>query len=100
VWVTAQALTALAGKALPLAPAPRKRRAHAAAPTPTPTATPEPRNPEPKPAPTAQPAALAAAPSAPAITPLTLFARTLPALISERTGLLAALITRTWLPRT
>jgi Squalene-hopene cyclase C-terminal domain/ECF transporter, substrate-specific component/Prenyltransferase and squalene oxidase repeat len=100
VWVTAQALTALAGKALPLAPAPRKRRAHAAAPTPTPTATPEPRNPEPKPAPTAQPAALAAAPSTPAITPLTLFARTLPALISERTGLLAALITRTWLPRT
>jgi energy-coupling factor transport system substrate-specific component len=45
VWVTAQALTALAGKALPLAPAPRGRRA--SAPAPAPVATPAPARPGP-----------------------------------------------------
>jgi energy-coupling factor transport system substrate-specific component len=48
VWVTAQALTALAGKPFPLRPAPRARRPRSApASTPQPTATPAP---SPKPA--------------------------------------------------
>jgi hypothetical protein len=103
VWVTAQAVTALAGKAFPLAPTPRKRRAAAAA-TPTPTATPRPeRTPDPKPAPTAAPARLAAAPATPrpAITPLTALATALPALTAERAaraGGIAAIVVRTWLP--
>ena len=109
VWVTAQALTALAGKAFPLAPAPRKRRAAAtAAPTPAPTATPTPRpagEPEGKPAPTAEPAALASAPSvpAPAVTPMTMLALALPAVTPDRAhgaGVIAAVIATTWLPRT
>jgi energy-coupling factor transport system substrate-specific component len=56
VWVTAQALTALAERTLPLRPAPRRRRplAAPAAATPTPTATataaPEPPAAEPEPA--------------------------------------------------
>ena len=109
VWVTAQALTALAGKAFPLAPAPRKRRAAAtAAPTPAPTATPTPRpagEPEGKPAPTAEPAALASAPSvpAPAVTPMTMLALALPAVTpvrAHRAGVIAAVIATTWLPRT
>jgi energy-coupling factor transport system substrate-specific component len=104
VWVTAQALTALAGKALPLAPTPRKRRAVAAAPTPTPTATPEPPKREPTPAPTAEPAARTAAPATtrPAITPLVALVVALPALTSERAatgGRIAAIIAHTWLPR-
>jgi energy-coupling factor transport system substrate-specific component len=105
VWVTAQALTALAGKAFPLAPAPRKRRAHAIA-TPTPTATPTPQadeEPKAKPAPTAQPASLATAPSAPAMTPVAMLALALPAVTAERArraGTIAAVIARTWLPGT
>jgi energy-coupling factor transport system substrate-specific component len=112
VWVTAQALAALAGKALPLAPAPRKRRAAAAVPDEpqrassarraTPTATPHP--PEERqtgPAPTAQPASTAAAP-APATTPLVLLGAALPGATPARAryaGFLAALIAHTWLPR-
>ena len=71
VWVTAQALTALARKALPVAPAQRKRRSHATA-APAPTPTPEPAEEPEAPAPTAQPATLAAAPAAsqPAMTPV------------------------------
>jgi energy-coupling factor transport system substrate-specific component len=104
VWVTAQALTALAGKAFPLAPAPRKRRATAgAAPTPTPTAAPAAPKVEPKPAPTAEPAALASAPTAaPRMTPVAILALALPAIapdVAQRAGLAAAVIVRTWLPR-
>jgi len=42
VWVTAQALTALARKPFPLRPAPRERRPRAAAAAPAPSATPQP----------------------------------------------------------
>ncbi len=111
VWVTAQALTALAGKAFPLAPAPRERRAAAApqrasaarhrAATPTPAATPNaPGEGAPTPAPTAQPAPPAPAPAA-TVTPLALLAAALPAATPERArdaGLLAAVVARTWLP--
>jgi hypothetical protein len=108
VWVTAQALTALAGKAFPLAPAPRKRRATATpTPTPTPTATPTPHadeKPEAKPAPTAAAASLASAPTAaPAMTPAALLALALPDVTparAHRAGLVAAVIAQTWLPRT
>jgi len=100
VWVTAQALTALAGKAFPLAPAPRKRRAHATA-TPTPTPREEkPRVPEPAPAVVASPA------PPPAIALFTPEARrglAVPRLTPERAhraGLIAAVLVRTWLPRT
>jgi energy-coupling factor transport system substrate-specific component len=117
VWVTAQALTALAGKALPLAPAPRERRA-AAAPAPAPAAAAEPasggaaprkrrataaaRTPQPHDAdePTAQRASLAT--PTPSVTPLALFAAALPAATPDRArqaGLVAAVVARTWLPR-
>jgi len=49
VWVTAQALAALARKPFPLAPVPRAQRA--APPAPAPAATPAPKRPAPKPAP-------------------------------------------------
>ena len=109
VWVTAQALTALAGKAFPLragaARAPRGRDVRS--PTPAPTATPTPRpagEPAGKPAPTAEPAALASAPSgpAPAVTPMTMLALALPAVTPDRAhgaGVIAAVIATTWLPR-
>jgi energy-coupling factor transport system substrate-specific component len=111
VWVTAQALMALARKALPLAPAPRRRRATAApavAPTPTPTATPTPaprKQKRPKPAPTVQASALASAPAvaAPAMTPVALLALALPGVTAERArraGTIAAVVAGTWLPRT
>ena len=101
VWVTAQALTALAGKAFPLAPAPRRRAA--AASTPAPTATPTPTPQEAKPVPAAEPVTRTAAPAvaAPAMTPLMVFARALPAVTPDRAaraGFIAALIARTWLP--
>jgi hypothetical protein len=107
VWVTAQALTALAGKRFPLRPAPRERRPKAAAATPAPEPTPA----QPKPQPTAtddagpatpesEPAAnraitvALAAPAAPAITVATVLvpANAAPA------GYLAAVLARTWLP--
>jgi energy-coupling factor transport system substrate-specific component len=99
VWVTAQALTALARKAFPLAPTARRRRAAAVAAAPTPSATARPEPPEPTP--TAQPAALAPPPP-PALTPLTALAAALPAITPERAagaGRIAALVARTWLPR-
>jgi energy-coupling factor transport system substrate-specific component len=93
VWVTAQALTALAGKAFPLAPTPRRRRASAAAtPAPTVTPTPTPAAQVETPEPTAEPAAPAS---------LALFALALPAATPERAarvGFIAALIAGTWLP--
>ncbi len=105
VWVTAQALTALAGKAFPLAPAARKRRATATAapepaptPAPTATATPEPPRPTPEPEPLATPVAQ---PEAPAVTPLRIVALTYPAIspeIGRRAGIAAAVAARTWLP--
>jgi energy-coupling factor transport system substrate-specific component len=110
VWVTAQALTALARKAFPLSPAPRKRRAAAAtaapAPSATPAATPEPapaprREREPEPARAARPAATVAAVAAPVATPVVLFARALPAVeprFAQRAGVVVAVIARTWLP--
>ena len=60
VWVTAQALAALARKPFPLAPVPRRKARAAATPaaTPVPTATPKPKAPiakPAKPAPTATP---------------------------------------------
>ena len=58
VWVTAQALAALARKPFPLAPVPRAKRPHR--PTPAPQAVPAPRRPAPKPA--AAPAKPAPAP--------------------------------------
>ena len=108
VWVTAQALTALAGKRFPLRPAPRERRPKAAAATPAPEPTPA----EPKPQPTAtddagpgtpesEPAAnraitvaLPASVAGPAITVATALvpANAAPA------GYLAAVLARTWLP--
>jgi energy-coupling factor transport system substrate-specific component len=119
VWVTAQAVTALAGKALPLAPTPRKRRATAAAPTPTATATPEPAEPPgqaeraeraapdddgapaaPAPAPALATAPLEAVPAT--VTPLRIVALTFPAVtpaLGRLAGLAAAVVVRTWLPR-
>jgi energy-coupling factor transport system substrate-specific component len=105
VWVTAQALTALAQKAFPLAPAPRKRLAQpaAAAPTPAPTATtgsqakaPAPPDAEPVPAATPPP------PAEIGFTPLAAARIHLTAAIWARAGqagFVAALVARTWLPR-
>jgi energy-coupling factor transport system substrate-specific component len=104
VWVTAQALTALAGRTLPLRPAPRERRARAApaaTPLPAPAATPSPEPraekeepPEREPEPAAAIAVSAPAPAAPAIS--------LAALLvpdkAARAGYIAALAVRTWLP--
>jgi hypothetical protein len=106
VWVTAQALTALAGKAFPLAPAPRKRRAHATAtPTPTPTPTPAAREEKPR-APEPEPAVVSSSAPPPAVALFTPEARRgleLPRVTPERAhraGLIAAVLVRTWLPRT
>ena len=116
VWVTAQALTALAGKPFPLRPAPRERRPAAAAPAAAPAA-----QATPAPAPPRKPAAkrkakVAAAAPAPAVavddlgvaTPeLTVAAAPAPAIVLGRllvpelaasAGYLAAVIARTWLP--
>ena len=59
VWVTAQALAALARKPFPLAPVPRAKRA-----APAPTAAPEPPAPTPAPAATATPKRPAPTPTA------------------------------------
>jgi len=107
VWVTAQALTALARKPFPLRPAPRERRV-SAAPAPAATATPQPAAP---PAPTPEPAKRAGQPPAersPAPAPVP--AAVAPAraldlgslLVPEnaaRAGYVAGTITRMLLPR-
>ena len=106
VWVTAQALTALAGKAFPLAPAKRKRRATAAAaPAPAPTSTPAP-----APEATAADGAGAAEPelavapveAVPAtVTPLRIVAIAFPAIspgLAWRAGLAAGIVAATLLP--
>jgi energy-coupling factor transport system substrate-specific component len=115
VWVTAQALTALARKPFPLDPAPRARRAAAApAATPAPEQTSARRKApasaprasaaaEPAPAaPTAVPAVATVAASAPtAMTPELVLGLVLPAATPaqlQRAGFLAALIAATWLP--
>jgi len=117
VWVTAQALTALAGKRFPLPPAPRARRAKAAT-APAPEATPAPEDaasgPQaaepaasaapapPRPAPTAVPAVATVAASAPrAMTPDVVLRLLLPAATPARAwgaGFIVALIAGTWLP--
>jgi energy-coupling factor transport system substrate-specific component len=122
VWVTAQALTALAGKTLPLAPPPRKGETRAAEPAAA-TRTPEPAEPEPEPAATATataPAATAtataaaataaaatavptAAGSGSAMTPTLMLGLALPAATPERArsaGVVTAVLARTWLPAT
>ena len=117
VWVTAQALMALAGKTLPLAPPPRERKPRSAEPAATPA-------PEPEPAATATAAGTAAAasateaaattpaaasaaptptavPAAPAMTPTLMLGLALPAATPERArsaGVVAAVLVRTWLP--
>jgi energy-coupling factor transport system substrate-specific component len=123
VWVTAQALTALAGKTLPLAPPPRERKPRAAEPAATPP-------PEPAPAATAAatatahdtaaaaaatadaaasaPQASAAATTAtatsaaaPSLTPTLVLGLAIPAATPERAhraGVVAAVLVRTWLP--
>jgi energy-coupling factor transport system substrate-specific component len=100
VWVTAQALTALAGKPFPLRPAPRERRA-TAAPTPQPAASPEPTA---TPAP-AKPRAAKTKPiadttrrvSAPATLAVPLAALLVPEQ-AARAGYIAGVLARTWLP--
>ena len=101
VWVTAQALTALAGKPFPLRPAPRARRPRVAAtpepaPTPRPTATPEPR--------AAKRTAKAAAPvsnrlaAAGPSTPSPAAASLLAPANAARLGYAAGMLARMWLP--
>ena len=102
VWVTGQALMALAGKALPIAPAPRARRAAAPAPaaTPAPTATPRPTAEPSEPASAPAPVPVAA-PAAPRLTPLVAVATALPAATPARAraaGVVAAMATRSLLP--
>ncbi len=105
VWVTGQVLTALAGKAFPLAPAPRAKRpkavpAPAPAPAPAPVEpraerTPAPATREPRTAP-----ALVAAEAPAAVTPLALAAGLVAAVpeVAGRAGVAAAIAARTWLP--
>jgi hypothetical protein len=110
VWVTAQVLTALAGKRLPLAPVPRARHTQAAttepapAATPQPTATPAPKPPKHKPVATVTGEAnfgVAEMELQPAWVPLTLvgsvFAAARPA-TALRAGYVTAIVARTWLP--
>ena len=116
VWVTGQVLTALAGKAFPLAPAPRAKRPKAAV-APAPAATPAtpvaPRagdDPAPHAAGSGATGAGAGAAAAaeirlgtlpaPAVTPLALVAGTLAAVpaAARSAGLAAAIAARTWLP--
>ena len=103
VWVTAQALTALAGKPFPLRPAPRALPARAAA-TPAPAATPQPSAPPPpaeprtKPATAAAPAArvsnrrAAAGPATPTVAAAALL---VPA-NAVRAGYVAGMLARVW----
>ena len=106
VWVTAQVLTALAGKALPIAPPPRARRSRAT-PVAEPVAAPAPAPPEakvaatePTPTPTPVPVAVAQ-PARTPVTPAQWLGRALPAATpdrAQRAGVLAAVLARTWLP--
>jgi energy-coupling factor transport system substrate-specific component len=82
VWVTAQALTALAGKPYPIAPPPRARRKAALVATPTPTPTPVPI----KPVPTATVQATQASPTG------------LSPACALRTAFLAGVLAALWLP--
>jgi energy-coupling factor transport system substrate-specific component len=96
VWVTAQALTALAGKALPLPPVARARRPRAApAPTPRPAATPAP--PEPRGAVAARSASAPTAAPSRAASTIDLAAQLVPGK-AARAGFLAGLLARVWLP--
>ena len=105
VWVTAQALTALAGKAFPFDPPPRARRLRAAAVTPTPTPAPEsaatpapagrpPAERTPKNVPQALP--VAAAPS-PQPSTIDVAGQLVPARAS-RAGFIAGMVVQVWLP--
>ena len=107
VWVTAQALTALARKTLPLRPPPRRRRplaspaatpaaAPAAEPTATPTPAPRPAAKQPAKAEPVETVAVAA-PARPA--PALAFATLLVPEQAARAGYITALAVRTWLPR-
>lgn len=105
VWVTAQALTALAGKAFPFDPPPRARRPRAAAVTPTPTPAPEsaatpapagrpPAERTPKNVPQALP--VVAAPS-PQPSTIDVAGQLVPARAS-RAGFIAGMVVQVWLP--
>jgi energy-coupling factor transport system substrate-specific component len=111
VWVTAQVLTALAGKPFPLSPAPRARRprAVAAAPTPVPTATPQTSRPaeatapdepdEAAPEPASATADDAATPEL-QLRPVFPLATLLEPGRAAGAGYITALVVRTWLPTT
>jgi len=108
VWVTAQALTALAGKAFPLRPTPRAERTAAtpaaaprSAPAPAPTPVPEP--------PPRKRSRSAPQPVATKFTPVTVPRTPAPSLSlagllvpekAARAGYIAAVLVRTWLPAT
>ncbi len=107
VWVTAQALMALAGKPLPLRPAARARRSRATTPapaaTPQPAATPavaaakrKPRRAAAKPVET--PVATLAAAARPATTPVLLLGSLLVPDEAVRAGYIAGMLARAWLP--
>jgi hypothetical protein len=111
VWVTGQVLAALAGKPFPVAPPPRERRTRAITSTATPASTataPRPtreprrkarrsrREPEP------EAVAIPQRKVARALTPAVLLRLALPAATPDRAhgaGVLAAMISHTWLPR-
>jgi len=109
VWVTAQVLTALAGKPFPLRPPPRERRPRAAAATPTPTATPAP---APAPVGTPAPAKSRSKPAKEAaadraeiggepiitVTPSPALGRLLVPGNAVRAGYLAGVLAQMWLP--
>ena len=112
VWVTGQVLTALAGKAFPLAPAPRAKRPKAVA-TPSPAATPaatrEPAGREETPAAPARAAADSLGVAEPELqrvattTPAALLVGRLATISPDgarRLGVAAAIAAGTWLPRT
>jgi energy-coupling factor transport system substrate-specific component len=103
VWVTGQVLTALAGKAFPLAPAPRAKRPKAApapAPAPAPVQPRAERTPAPDTRERRTAPALVAAEAPAAVTPLALAAGLVAAVpeVAGRAGVAAAIAARTWLP--
>ncbi len=111
VWVTAQAVAALARKALPLKPVPRRRtRSTTATPDAAPAATPAPAAPASTPAPAATPAATPKPERAPEPDPIVgqvpapvevAFARVVAAPVGARAGqagALAAVLARMWRP--
>jgi len=111
VWVTGQVLAALAGKPFPVAPPPRERRTRAITSTATPASTataPRPTREPPRKArrprrePEPEAVAIPQRKVARALTPAVLLRLALPAATPDRAhgaGVLAAMISHTWLPR-